>query len=97
VKKAEMENAATASPRGTDSSTVSYPIESTAPNVTIPIPLRCGVVGNVIAGDTQAHSSPLSDAEAKMLARIRKDRRNGFMVSAVDVDFLLELIGRWEA
>ena len=36
----------------------------------------------------------LSDAEAKTLARIRKDGRNGFMVSAVDVDFLLELMRR---
>lgn len=39
-------------------------------------------------------SHTLSPDEAKLLARIAKDRRNGFMVSARDVDFLLEIIER---
>lgn len=37
---------------------------------------------------------PLSAADEQRLYRIRKDRANRFMVSAVDVDFLCELLKR---
>ena len=36
----------------------------------------------------------LTADEQRTLARIAKDRRNGFMVSAPDVDFLLEILER---
>jgi hypothetical protein len=48
----------------------------------------------VIASDIIPACNFLTESEQKKLRRIRKDRRNGFMVSAVDVDFLLEVIGR---
>jgi hypothetical protein len=92
-----MENDAIASRRGTDYSTESCPTANTVPIETIPKTELSGVVGRVIQLATPDRSSPLSDAEAKTLARIRKDRRNGFMVSAVDVDFLLEVIERFRA
>jgi hypothetical protein len=85
---------ATASRRGTDSSTANYPTASTGHIETIPKTDLSGVVGRVIPLATPDRSLPLSDAEARTLARIRKDRRNGFMVSAVDVDFILELLRR---
>ena len=53
-----------------------------------------GVVKHVTPPATPARSSPLSDDERKRLFRIVRDRGNRFMVSAVDVDFLLDVIVR---
>jgi hypothetical protein len=53
-----------------------------------------GVAGNVTTLATPARSLPLSDEERKRLFRIARDRGNRFMVSAVDVDFLLDVIVR---
>jgi len=44
--------------------------------------------------DAQDRSSLLSADEARRLARIARDRANRFMVSAPDVDFLLDVIVR---
>ena len=85
---------AIASRRGTDSSTASSPTGSTDHIETIPSMDLSGAVGRVIPLATPDRSLQLSDDEARTLARIRKDRRNGFMVSAVDVDFILELLRR---
>ena len=57
--------------------------------------IRAGVAEIATAKScTSGSSSRLSDAEQRLLARIAKDRRNGFMVAATDVDFLLEILGR---
>jgi len=53
-----------------------------------------GVVENATEPATPARSSLLSDEERKRLFRIARDRANRFMVSAVDVDFLLDVIVR---
>ena len=55
---------------------------------------RSGVAANATASATRARSSPLSDADEKRLFRIARDRANRFMVSAPDVDFLLDVILR---
>ena len=55
-----------------------------------------GVAASATSDGTTARSSPLSADEAQRLARIRKDRANRFMVSAPDVDFLLEILERLE-
>lgn len=58
--------------------------------------IRAGVAATATATSCTAdRNSPLSADEERRLYRIRKDRANRFMVSAVDVDFLLELLGRW--
>ena len=49
---------------------------------------------NATVSATPARSLPLSDEERKRLWRIARDRGNRFMVSAVDVDFLLDVIVR---
>ena len=80
---------------GTESEKVTYPTSNTEQrDQAMSIPTCSGAVGRVIPLATPDRSLQLSDAEARTLARIRKDRRNGFMVSAVDVDFLLEVIAR---
>lgn len=99
MKSRETENDVTDIHLGRECDTVSSYISSPAPTeAATPSTTASGDVEDetVVTPDatTPGSSSPLSDAEAKTLARIRKDRRNGFMVSAVDVDFLLELIGR---
>ncbi len=43
---------------------------------------------------TAGHNSPLSDAERSKLAKIRRDRRNGWMASFEDFDFLLGVVDR---
>jgi hypothetical protein len=43
---------------------------------------------------TQGRSGVLSDEERIRLARIRKDRRLGWMQSFSDTEFLLELLSR---
>ena len=57
--------------------------------------IRAGVVASATAPcSTSGCSSRLSADEAQNLARITRDRQNGWMVTAVDVDFLLDVIGR---
>lgn len=57
--------------------------------------IRAGVAETATASScTVAHSSPLSADEKSRLWRIARDRANGFMVSAPDVDFLLDVIVR---
>lgn len=58
--------------------------------------IRAGVAEIATAKScTSGSSSRLSDADEQRLYRIRKDRANRFMVSAPDVDFLCELLGRF--
>ena len=92
MKKSATESAATDSPHGTDSSTESSATASTEPIETTPRKALFGVAKNVIPIATPAHRSPPSDDERKRLFRIARDRGNRFMVSAVDVDFLLDVI-----
>jgi hypothetical protein len=55
----------------------------------------CGVVGHVTPLATPAHSGAhLSDDERIRLAKIKRDRRNGWMASFDDYDFLLSLVER---
>jgi hypothetical protein len=89
-----MANDATDSRRGTGSSTENYPTRRTEPTATTPTLASSGVAASATSDVTPARSSPLSADEAQRLYRIRKDRANRFMVSAVDVDFLLEVIER---
>jgi hypothetical protein len=94
VKKSETESAATDSRDGMGSSMANFLTESTEPIETTVKPVLSGVAGNVTTLATPARSSPLSDEERKRLFRIARDRGNRFMVSAVDVDFLLDVIVR---
>jgi hypothetical protein len=94
VKKNETENDATGLPHGTDSSTESSVTMSTEPFAMTPKLAQSGVAENATASDTQARSSRLNVADEQRLWRIRKDRANRFMVSAPDVDFLLEILER---
>lgn len=99
MKSNEMESAAIATPRGLASGMASLSIWSRAHMVAL-IQLRTvnGVVGErtVVTLDeiTQDPNSQLSDAEARWLHRIRRDRERGFMVSGTDVDFVLEILRR---
>lgn len=94
MKKSETESAATDSRDGMGSSTESSATKSTEHIETIPKTELFGVVGRVIPIATVVPSSPLSDEERKRLFRIARDRGNRFMVSATDVDFLLDVIVR---
>jgi hypothetical protein len=94
VKKSETESAATDSRDGMDSSTESSATGLTVRSETTQQTMCSGAAGNVTAIDIRARSSPLSDEERKRLFRIARDRGNRFMVSAVDVDFLLDVIVR---
>ena len=87
-----MESDATNSPPGTDSSTENCPTASTEPTATTPKPAPSGVAASVTSATTPAPSSRLSVPAEQRLYRIKKDRANRFMVSVVDVDFLLEVI-----
>jgi hypothetical protein len=96
VKKSETESAATDSRDGMGSSTESSATKSTEHIETIPKTELSGVVGRVIPLDTPARNSlrVLNAEEQTRLWRISRDRANRFMVSAVDVDFLLDVIVR---
>jgi len=99
VKSSGTANAAIASPHGPDSATASLSIWSRAHMAALTA-LRTvnGVVGERTAvtldGITPDHNSQLSAAEERWLHRIRLDRERGFMVSSVDVDFVLEVLRR---
>ena len=94
MKKSETESAATDSPDGMGSSTANFLTESTERIETTVKPVLSGVAANATVSATRARSLPLSDEERKRLFRIARDRGNRFMVSAVDVDFLLDVIVR---
>jgi hypothetical protein len=99
AKSSGTESAATGSPLGTDDFTASLSMWSRAHMVAATrLKTASGVVGErtaVTPGETILdHNSPLSAADEQRLHRIRKDRANGFMVSAPDVDFLLEMVER---
>jgi hypothetical protein len=94
VKKSETENAATDSPDGMGSNTESSATGLTVRSVTTQQTMCSGAAANATASATRARSLPLSDEERKRLFRIARDRGNRFMVSAVDVDFLLDVIVR---
>jgi len=95
VKSSKTENAVTGLARGMDRDTESSCTSSQA-RMEDPTQKRIasGDALPVIASDIIPACNFLTESEQKKLRRIRKDRRNGFMVSAVDVDFLLEVIGR---
>jgi len=99
VKSSGTANAAIASPRGPDSVTASLSIWSRA-HMVAQTALRTvnGVVGERTAvtldAITPECSLHLSGAEERWLHRIRLDRERGFMVSGVDVDFVLEVLRR---
>lgn len=94
MKKSATESAATDSPHGMDCNMGSCPTGSTALSVTTQPTTSFGVVETAIASAIPARSSPLSADERKRLFRIARDRGNRFMVSAPDVDFLLDVIVR---
>jgi hypothetical protein len=99
AKSSETESAATDLPLGTVFATASLSISSPARTEVLTTKLiasgdaevRMAVIPAAI---TPARSSPLSANEEKWLGRIRKDRANRFMVSAVDVDFLIQIVER---
>jgi hypothetical protein len=94
VKKSETESAATDSRDGMGSSTENFRTGSMEPIEMTVKPVSSGVAANATEPATPARSSLLSDEERKRLFRIARDRENRFMVSAVDVDFLLDVIVR---
>lgn len=94
MKKSETESAATDSPHGTDSSTGNLATGSTEPIEMTPRMELSGVAANATSDATPARSLPLSEEERKRLWRIARDRANRFMVTAPDVDFLLDVIVR---
>lgn len=99
MKSSTTASAAINSPHGTVIDMESLSIASPAPTAEV-------IRSTTASGDaeanrdatpgaiTRAHSSRLSEADEKNLERIRKERRNGFMVSLADVDFLLNVIRR---
>jgi len=101
VKKSETESAATDSRDGMGSSTANSATKSTEHIETIPKTESSGVVDPAMQRAIQDRNlrraevrNQLSDEERKRLWRIARDRGNRFMVSAVDVDFLLDVIVR---
>ena len=54
----------------------------------------CGAVEIVTPCDTQAHSGALSDAERMKLAKIRRNRSQGWMPTFEEFDFLLSAVER---
>lgn len=92
-----MANDATNSPSLMVMDMESYRTTHTEPTATMSKRRLRGVVGNVTAPGTPGHNSRRSADERMRLERIRADRMRGFMVSAPDVDFLLEVIARVEA
>ena len=64
------------------------------PIETIPKTEPSGVVGRVMPLATPGRSLRLSADERAWLHRIQRDRERGFMVSGVDVDFVLEVLRR---
>ena len=89
-----MENDATVSRVGMGWNMASSPTTNTEPTETTPQPESSGVAESATKSATPDRSSLLSADEARTLARIARDRANRFMVSAVDVDFLLDVIAR---
>jgi len=53
-----------------------------------------GLAGSTTGSDTPGPSSPLSDDERWKLARVRRNRRFGWMPTMEECDFLLELLGK---
>jgi len=76
-----------------DSDTANFRTETTLPAETTRKPEPSGAAASATP-DVIPACNFLTESEQKTLARIRKDRRNGFMVSAPDVDFLLSVIER---
>jgi len=93
VKKKETGSDADGLHRGTESDTENFRTSTTEPTATTPRREQSGVAQNAMP-DVIPACNFLTESEQKKLARIRKDRRNGFMVSTRDVDFLLEVIRR---
>jgi hypothetical protein len=99
VKSSATESAATATRRGLE-------LDMESLSTSLPAPTVEATRLKTVSGDaeaatdatrdviTQDRSSPLSADEEQRLYRIRKDRANRFMVSAPDVDFLLEIVER---
>jgi len=69
------------------------PTETMEPAETTQKPEPSGVAASATP-DVIPACNFLTESEQKRLRRIRKDRRNGFMVSAPDVDFLLGVIDK---
>ena len=91
-----MADDATNSPRLTDSDMESLRTSLAAEELEATKKAMCsGVAATATATNfTSDHSLRLSEEEERKLSRIRKDRANRFMVSAPDVDFLLEILER---
>jgi hypothetical protein len=85
---------AISSRRGMDYSTENYPTASMDPSAMTLMPAQFGVAANATPADTQVRSSPLSDDDLLRLAKIRRNRRLGYMATFEEFDFLLEVIGR---
>ncbi len=96
VRLKSMDDDATNLQPGKDSTTANLPIWSPEEEAELTRRQIASGPASAITENicTQDRSGALSAAEQRSLARIRKDRRNGFMVSAPDVDFLLEAIER---
>lgn len=93
-----MANDATDSPHGMVLGMASCRTESTGPTVGLTRrKIRAGLAETATepTSTIQAHNSPLSAGEQQWIARIRQDRAKGFMVSGVDVDFLLVTLRRF--
>jgi len=92
-----MADDATNSPRLTDSDMESLRTSLAAEELeATKKAMSSGVAATATAiSCTLDRSSPLSADDEQRLYRIKKDRANRFMVSAPDVDFLLELIERF--
>lgn len=91
MRKKEMASAATGLLPGTESGTANFRTETTEPAATTQRPEQSGVAVSATP-DIIPACNFLTASEQKNLARIRRDRRSGFMVSVQDVDFLLQVI-----
>jgi hypothetical protein len=91
-----MVNAAKDTPRGTVIDMESYRTLSPAPEeAQTPQPIPSGPAGVVTAPcATQGRNGALSDADRLRLAKIRRNRNQGWMPTFDEFDFLLDALER---
>jgi hypothetical protein len=93
VRLRPMEKSATNSPHGTVIDMESYTTSSIASaEDQIRPKTSSGPATTATASATPVRSSPLSEEEREKLARIRRNRNQGWMATFEEFDFLLTLV-----
>lgn len=88
-------NPVESSPLGPDGIMENSTTKSSVPMAGQTLPrIALGSVGNITALPTEGHNSHLSDDERLRLAKIRRNRNQGWMPTFEEFDFLLEIVER---